>query len=107
MLTVILCILALIAPTDEQIANAIYRAEGGARACVPYGILSVKVKDAADARRICLNTIRNNRRRWQAAGRPGDYIDFLATRYAPIGAKNDPHGLNNNWAKNVKRFLKN
>jgi len=104
MLTVILCILALNAPTDEQIADAIYRAEGGARACVPYGILSVKVKDAADARHICLNTIRNNRRRWQAAGRPGDHIDYLADRYVPKSV--DSQG-NINWKRNVKFFLKN
>lgn len=34
-----------------------------------------------------------------------DYIEFLASRYCPIGADNDPQGLNKNWVKNVKYFL--
>lgn len=102
MLTTILCVLVLAAPSDEQIADAIYKAEGGTKARVPYGILSVKVKDAAEARRVCLNTIRNNRVRWIKAGRPGEYIDFLADRYCPPSV--DPIG-NKNWKKNVKYIL--
>jgi hypothetical protein len=99
MLTVILCILVLNAPTDEQIADAIYRAENSVK--YPYGIKSINTHgDKEYARRICLNTIRNNRRRWQAAGRPGDYIDFLQSRYCP-----GQDGVA--WRKNVKRFLKN
>jgi len=31
-----------------------------------------------------------------------DFISFLASRYAPIGVKNDPNGLNKNWGPNVK-----
>ena len=82
----------------ERMADAIYRAEGGDKARVPYGVLSVKVKDKADARRICINTIRNNITRWEKAGKPGEYIDFLANRYCPPSA--DPIG-NRNWKKNV------
>jgi hypothetical protein len=86
----------------ERIADAIWRVEGGHRARVPYGILSVKVKNAAEARRVCLNTIRNNHRRWIAAGRPGDYLDFLADRYCPPSV--DPVG-NRNWKHNIKSLL--
>lgn len=86
----------------ERIADAIWRVEGGAKARVPYGILSVRVKDAAEARRVCLNTIRNNHRRWIAAGRPGDYLDFLADRYCPPSV--DPVG-NRNWKHNIKSLL--
>ena len=91
---------------DEIIADAIYIAEGGVKASVPYGILSVKVKDEADARRICLNTIRNTKKRWEKAGKPDDFVIFLGKRYAPIGARNDSKNLNQNWAKNVKFFIK-
>lgn len=92
--------------TDEQLATAIWYSEGGARAVKPYGILSVKVNGAAEARRVCLNTIRNNRVRWQKAGAKGDYLEFLARRYAPVvGATNDPQGLNRNWLRNVRHFL--
>src|SRR5690606_17751985 len=66
---------------EERIVDAIYVIEGGPRAKDTYGILSVKVKDEAEARRVCFNTVRNNWRRWEAAGRPGEYIDFLADRY--------------------------
>ena len=86
----------------ERLADAIYRAEGGAKAKKPYGILSIPVRDEAHARRICINTINNNVKRWEKAGRPGDYIEFLARRYAPVGASNDPNGLNHNWVRNVK-----
>ena len=90
--------------TDEQLATAIWYAEGGARAVKPYGILSVKVSGAAEARRVCLNTIRNNRARWQKAGAKGDYLEFLANRYCPVGAEND-NGSNKYWLRNVRHFL--
>ena len=86
----------------ERIVDAIYVAEGGARAKVPYGILSVPVKDATEARRVCLNTVRNNWRRWGAAGRPGEYLTFLARRYCPPSV--DPVG-HRNWLTNVRRQL--
>jgi len=93
--------------SDIEIADAIYLAEGGAKAKVPYGILSVKVKDEAEARQVCLNTIRNNRKRYADYGHKqyATYLEFLASRYCPIGAGNDPKGLNQNWLKNVKYFL--
>jgi len=83
----------------NKVADAIYRAEGGRQARVPYGILSVKVRSEAEARRICLNTIRNNHRRWVQAGKPGLFLDYLANIYCPYSA--DPHG-NRNWKRNVK-----
>lgn len=87
----------------NRIVDAIYLAEGGPRARVPYGILSVKVRDASHARSICLRTVRNNWRRWEAAGRPGEYLDFLADRYCPRSV--DPTG-NRNWKRNVRRLIK-
>jgi hypothetical protein len=89
----------------ERIADAIYTAEGGAKAKVPYGIMSVKVANAQEARKVALNTIRNNWERWHEAGKPGDYLEFLAKRYAPEGAANDPSELNKNWLKNVRAGL--
>ena len=92
--------------TNEQIVNAIYLAEGGAKAKVPYGILSVKVKDEAEARQVCLNTVRNNRKRYADYGHKqyNTYLEFLASRYAPIDCEND-NGTNKYWLKNVKYFL--
>ncbi len=90
------------AQSDETIADAIYKIEGGSRAKVPYGILSIPVKSEAHARRLCLNTIRNNRKRWERAGKPGEYLDFLADRYCPPSA--DEVG-NRNWKRNIRAEL--
>ena len=88
--------------TDVQIADAIYLAEGGAKAKVPYGILSVKVKDEAEARQVCLNTIRNAKRRYEKTNKEIDFITFLGLTYCPPNA----HSLNKNWVKNVTFYLK-
>lgn len=95
----------VLAYTDEQIVNAIFQAEGGYKATYLYGIRSVSYKDEAEARQICLNTIRNNRKRFANQTKYEDYLEFLASRYCPVGAKNDPNGLNQHWLRNVKWFL--
>ena len=86
-----------------KVANAIYRVEGGPKAKVPYGILSVKVRNADHAREICLRTITNNYARWEKAGKPGLFLDFLANRYCPASV--DPIG-NRNWKKNIKAIVR-
>jgi hypothetical protein len=82
----------------NRLADAIYRAEGGAKAKVPYGILSVKVRSKLQARKICLNTIQNTYRRWLESGKQADFVDFLADRYCP---PSDSEG-NKNWKRNVR-----
>ena len=93
--------------SDKQIVEAIYKAEGGDKATYLYGIRSVPYDTPEEARRICFNTVRNNRRRYKEYGHEkyGTYLEFLASRYCPIGADNDPKGLNKNWLKNVRYFL--
>jgi hypothetical protein len=101
------------APTPAfaaKLADAIYVAEGGTKARVPYGVLSIKppanVKTPeqlkAWARRITLNSIANNWRRWESAGRPGTFVKFIATRWCPPSA--DPQG-HTNWVRNVTKLL--
>lgn len=93
-----------LAYTNEQIANAIFMAEGGHKAQYAYGIRSVKYSTIAEARRICINTIRNNRIRFAKQNKYKDYLSFLASRYCPIGCDND-RGTNKYWVKNVKYYL--
>jgi hypothetical protein len=95
--------------SNEQIVNAIYKAEGSNKAQYLYGIRSVSYDNPAEARRICFNTVRNNRKRYADYGykQYKTYLEFLQSRYCPINAKNDPKGLNKNWLKNVKYFLDN
>ena len=94
-----------LAPYFEAVVEAIYLAEGGTMAVKPYGILSVPCSDKADCRKVCYNTVRNNYWRWVKAGRRGEYLAFLARRYCPVGASNDPHGLNRNWLNNVRGLM--
>ena len=98
--------------TDEQIVNAIYRAEGGVKASFAYGIRSIPYRDIKDARRICFNTVRNNRIRFTRQSKYKDFLEFLASRYCPtqgfyilkIGCDND-RGTNKYWLKNVRYYL--
>ena len=83
--------------------DAIWRVEGGAKTKHPYGIKSIDTRGDADAaRRICTNTVRNNWRRWESAGKPGAFLDFLADRYCPPSV--DAKG-NFNWKRNIKLIL--
>ena len=97
--------LAQTIPPFEKIVDAIYLAEGGLPAKRPFGILSVPCRAYDECRRVCLNTVRNNYYRWIDAGMNGPYLEFLASRYAPIGVENDPTGLNKNWISNVRYFI--
>lgn len=92
-------------PYFEQVVDAIWIAEGREAAKKPFGILSVPCSDYSSCRKVCYNTVRNNYFRWIEVGRKGDYIDFLARKYAPVGVSNDPKGLNANWSRNVKTLL--
>ena len=85
-------------PDYEIMADAMYKAEGGDKTKFPYGVMAVKVKDIDEARRVAINTARNNFKRWKAAGQPGTYLEFMADRYTPPTA--DPVG-NYNWKVNV------
>ncbi|BER92674.1 hypothetical protein [Atrimonas thermophila] len=33
-----------------------------------------------------------------------DFIEYFAKKYAPVGAENDPRGLNRFWEKNVRHY---
>ena len=92
--------------TDTEIVNAIYKAEGSEGATFLYGIRSVKYDTPEEARRICFNTVRNNRKRYADYGYKEykTYLEFLASRYCPIGCEND-RGENKYWLKNVLWFL--
>lgn len=87
--------------TVTRIVNAIWVAEGGEKARVPYGVLSVKVRDSAHARSICARTVRNNWSRWEESGRRVSFIAFLGSRYCPPAA--DPSG-HANWVSNVRKL---
>ena len=54
----------------------------------------------------CAATVQKNWDRWQKAGSKGEFVVFLSKRYCPVGADNDPNGLNKNWLPNLRKRLK-
>lgn len=91
--------------TDEQIVNAIYKAEGGIKAEYPYGIRSIQCDTVQECKQICLNTVRNQRKRHSSHNCGLSFLECLAKRYCPVNADNDPKGLNKHWLKNVMYWL--
>jgi hypothetical protein len=108
--------------------EAMVRAEGGETAflkAVRCSMPNTRTYDEALAR--CAKTLRNRAVAWeefdqgalfQVVRYPGtdpwtgedrparlivtdEFIKFLGARWAPLGAENDPHHLNENWVKNV------
>ena len=84
------------------IVAAIRHAENG-RAGREYGVLHPKAlgKSYRTQAGWCAATVQKTYDRWTKAGRPGDFIAYLGKRYCPVGADNDPQGLNRHWFKNV------
>ena len=88
------------------IVAAIRYAENGGKG-KEYGILHPRVKPTYRSQAgWCAATVQKNYDRWVKAGRKGDYVTFLGKKYCPIGADNDPNGLNKHWIPNVKKFQK-
>ncbi len=78
------------------------------------GILSVSADTLEEQIHVAANTFRNNVKRYQKARQQPayndfylyseDFLRFFSERYAPLGADNDPKGLNKNHAKNLIFF---
>lgn len=86
----------------NQFADAVYRIEGGEKARKPYGILSVKVNNKQHARRICINSIKNNYKRWIDSGQKVAFPVYFAGRWCPQSV--DPVGFRN-WTNNARKIL--
>lgn len=91
---------------DDQIkiSKVIYQIEGGDKTKHPYGIKSIKTfGDKQLARRICLNTIKNNFIVWKNSGARGEFTNYLCDAYCP--PESDFQG-NINWKKNFNQIAK-
>jgi hypothetical protein len=85
----------------ERLADAVYYAEGGSKTNHPYGILT-KYKHTTP-RQACINSIKSAMRR-SGSTDPDVVIPEMGRVYCPVGASNDPTGLNKNWVGNVTRL---
>lgn len=95
-------------PDYEKLATAILHAEGNSN----YGILTHYKHTSY--RQACINTCKHAWKDYSASvgtwPRNGSnasemaYLAYLANRYCPVGALNDPTGLNKNWLTNVRFY---
>lgn len=91
---------------DFIILLAIRKAENGPPG-LEFGIMHPRAKNTNLDTQAgwAAATIVKNRVRWEKAGKKEDYITFLGRRYCPVGAENDPSGLNRNWIRNVNHWV--
>ena len=88
------------------IVAAIRFAENGGRGR-EYGILHDRCEPTYRSQAgWCAATVQKTYDRWVKLGMPGEFVCHLGARYCPVGADNDPTGLNKNWVSNVQYFLK-
>lgn len=75
-----------------------------------FGVLSVQAETYEEQADIAARSFKNGERRYlDAKGMPpragdrytDDFLRFFSARWAPVGAANDPDGLNNNHASNL------
>lgn len=92
----------------ERLASAIKLAENSKTK--PYGIMRDYCHAGAEAkcRKGCIQTIQKRMKLWEAEGRHGDFIDYLAKTYAPTSGnlRSAEKSLNPHWPKNVKHFYR-
>ena len=93
---------------------AVRKQENG-RPGLEFGVMAAKGTDLEEQARWAVVTFLKNIERWERAVREGnwkpkypsrelDYIAYLGNRWAPVGASNDPAGLNQYWIPNVQRL---
>lgn len=87
---------------DPRLLQAIVTAEGNILKAVQCSVPSVQTRE--DALRVTCRTINHRRRDYlHTLGTSSEraFVAFLGNVWAPVGADNDPHGLNKNWIGNV------
>jgi len=89
---------------DPSLLQAVVNAEGNIVRAVQCSIPTVNTR--ALALRITARSCVHAMVDWIKSGGPEQkqsFVAFWAARWAPAGAKNDPHNLNANWPINVGR----
>ena len=81
---------------------AIREAERGPRG-FEFGVVAAKGTDLKTQAEWACATVKKNFERFRESGEK-DFIAFLGRRWAPVGAENDPKGLNRFWVDNVRYF---
>lgn len=93
---------------------AVRRQENGGKG-TEFGVMAAKGTDLEEQARWAIVTFIKNIQRWERkeggwktkfTNPEQDYIAFLGSRWCPVGAINDPLGLNKHWIPNVQQLYK-
>ena len=88
---------------DPRLVQAVVNAEGNIVRAVQCSIPSVTTREQAlDV--LCRSCIHALRDFVHTSGLDKAFVGFWGARWAPIGAENDPKGLNKNWPGHVVKL---
>ena len=90
---------------DLTILYSIRKAENGPKG-LEFGVICQAGTNLDTQAGWAAATVVKTRARWVKAGKPKPFIEYLGDRYCPVGAENDPNGLNKHWINNVKHWHK-
>lgn len=88
----------------KPLLYSIRKAENGSWGrCRAFGVINPKAQASVDAQAgwACA-TIAKRYTEWKASNSDIPFVSYLAASWCPVGADNDPKGLNANWISNVQ-----
>jgi hypothetical protein len=88
---------------DPALVQAVVTAEGNIVAAVRCSVPSVSTREEA-LRILCRSIVHAMRDYLVGQGLAADFVAFWGKRWAPVGATNDPTGLNGHWTTNVRKL---
>lgn len=92
---------------DPALLQAVVKAEGDIVKAINCTFPAVTTREAAlritarSAVHAMCDFLKADKAR---VGMAAMFVDFWAARWAPVGATNDPTGLNRHWPRNVRRL---
>ena len=89
---------------DPALIQAVVQAEGNIVKAVQCSLPSVTTREEAIevTCRSCAHAMSDFVK--ASPGRQSAFISYWGARWCPVGAENDPHGLNHNWIGNVSKL---
>ena len=98
----------------KYVFYAIRKSENGAKDHLAFGIIDpgCATDSYSEQAGWAICTVVKNYHRWLGKDKGNklksveDFIPYLGAKYCPVGAKNDPTGLNAHWVKNVLFWYK-
>lgn len=87
------------APSFAQLVQAIVTAEGNIVKAVQCSDASVTTRE--EAIRVVCRSVIHRMSDWIKEDHPREFVNYMGSKWAPVGATNDPTNLNQNWPNNV------